>query len=360
MALVMEDPKGFVERMTKDHGLTFKAGTEPIKFHLGMEFVRDDDGTLGISARKYVDRMTANYQRIYGEPPSRKVHSPLEKGDHPELDTSDLLDQKGISEYQSLIGSLQWAISIGRIDIATAVMTMSSFRAAPRQGHLERVKRICGYTHKMREACIRLRTDEPDFSDVPEPTYSWAKSVYGDIKEQIPKDCPKPLGKYVTLTHYVDANLMHCLLTGRSVTGILHFLNKTPMDWYTKKQSTVETATYGSEFVAARTCVEQIIDLRLTLRYLGVPIRERSYMFGDNGSVVDSSMHINAKLHKRHTMLSFHRVREAVASGMVLFSHIPGQLNPADILSKHWGYANVWTQLRCLLFWRGDTAEIED
>jgi hypothetical protein len=43
--------------------------------------------------------------------------------------------------------------------------------------------------------------------------------------------------------------------------------------------------------------------LRNTLRFLGVPIREKSYMFGDNKSVVDSSMQLNDKLHKRHTML---------------------------------------------------------
>ena len=67
--------------------------------------------------------------------------------------------------------------------------------------------------------------------------------------------------------------------------------------------STVETATYGAEFVSARTCVEQLIDLRITLRYLGVPIRERSYMFGDNESVVNSSNLPHAKLHKRHTAL---------------------------------------------------------
>ena len=60
---------------------------------------------------------------------------------------------------------------------------------------------------------------------------------------------------------YVDANLMHDLLSGKSVTGILHLLNKTPIDWYSKKQGTVKTATFGSEFVAARTAVEQIIDL---------------------------------------------------------------------------------------------------
>jgi hypothetical protein len=120
----------------------------------------------------------------------------------------------------------------------------------------------------------------------------------------------------------------------------------------------VETATYGSEFVAARTCVEQIIDLRTTLRYLGVPIRERSYMFGDNQSVVNSSMQVHAKLHKRHSMLSFHRVRETIAAGIVSFHFIPGHLNPADILSKHWGYSQVWNRLKALLFWHGDTANI--
>ena len=150
------------------------------------------------------------------------------------------------------------------------------------------------------------------------------------------------------------------MVMGRSVTGILHLINKMSIDWYSKKQATVETATYGAEFVAARICVEQIIDLRNTLQYLGVPIHEKSYKFGDNQSVVNSSMQIHAKLHKRHTMLSFHRVRESIASRMVNFFHIPGQYNPADILSKHWGHAQVWTQLKALLFWHGDTGDIPD
>jgi hypothetical protein len=94
-------------------------------------------------------------------------------------------------------------------------------------------------------------------------------------------------------------------------------VNKTPIEWYSKKQATVETATYRAEFVAARPCVEQINDLRTTLRYLGVPIRGKSYMFGDNMTVVDSSMQVNAQLHKRHTILSVHRVRECIASGLV-------------------------------------------
>ena len=83
-------------------------------------------------------------------------------------------------------------------------------------------------------------------------------------------------------------------------------------------------------------------------------------MFGDNKSVVDSSIQVHAKLHKRHNMLSFHRVREAIASGMIGFYFIPGDINPADILSKHWGYAQIWSQLKPLFFCKGDTENIND
>ena len=81
-------------------------------------------------------------------------------------------------------------------------------------------------------------------------------------------------------------------------------------------------------------------------------------MFGDNKSVVDSSTVPHSKLHKRHTALSFHRVREAVASGLVGFYHIAGNINPADILSKHWGYPQIWSLMQPILFWRGDTADL--
>jgi hypothetical protein len=80
------------------------------------------------------------------------------------------------------------------------------------------------------------------------------------------------------MTTFVDANLYHDLVTGKSVSGILHLFNKTVIDWYSKKQGTVETATYGSEFIAARTAMEQIIDLCIELRYLGVPIKGSTTM----------------------------------------------------------------------------------
>ena len=168
---------------------------------------------------------------------------------------------------------------------------------------------------------------------------------------------PKALGKSVVTTTYVDANLYHDLLTGRSVTGVLHLINQTPIDWFTKRQATVETATYGSEFVAARQATEQVIDLRITLRYLGVPIEGPSFMFGDNQSVVTSSTIPHSNLNKRHNALSYHRVREAIASGVIRFHHMMGVGNPADVLSKHCGFQQFWPTVQPLLFWRGETRE---
>jgi hypothetical protein len=57
---------------------------------------------------------------------------------------------------------------------------------------------------------------EPDYSDLPDLEHDWTKSVYEEITEIRPHDAPELLGKYVTITHFVDANLMHDIVTGRS------------------------------------------------------------------------------------------------------------------------------------------------
>ena len=102
------------------------------------------------------------------------------------------------------------------------------------------------------------------------------------------------------------------------------------------RQATVETATYGSEFNAARTATEQIMDMRYTLRMLGVPVID-SYMFGDNQSVLTNSIVSHSQLNKRHNALAYHRVRKAIAAAVMKFFKIDDKKNPSDILSKHCG-----------------------
>ena len=214
----------------------------------------------------------------------------------------------------TMVGQLQWLVTLGRFDIHAQVATMSRFRASPRQGHMERLKRIYFYAIRTKDYAIRFRTDQPDYSFLPDQDFDWTYFVYGNVHEILTDDMAEPLGKAVTTTTTMDANLNHCLATGKSLTGCLHFVNKTPVDWYSKKQATVETATYGSEFVAAKTATEQIMDMRQTLRYLGPPIGAKSFLFGDNRSVVTSTTLPHSTLTKRHKILAFHRFREVIAA----------------------------------------------
>ena len=101
----------------------------------------------------------------------------------------------------------------------------------------------------------------------------------------------------------------------------------------------------GTSSVPGVSDVERLIDVRITLSYLGVSIRDMDYLFDENESVVNISTIQFSKLHKHHTALSFHKVREAKASKILIFHHIPGVIKPADILGKHWGYSHTSQKL---------------
>jgi hypothetical protein len=142
---------------------------------------------------------------------------------------------------------------------------------------------------------------------------------------------------------------MHDLTTGRSCTGVLHVINQTPANWCAKRQSTVETATYGSEFVAT----EQVIDIRHMLHMMGVPIGGPTCMFGDNKSVITSSATPHSMLGKRH-MLSYHRCREAIAAGISKMFHMDGKQNPSDVMTEFLAHAVSCPFVKYFLFWKGD------
>ena len=128
--------------------------------------------------------------------------------------------------------------------------------------------------------------------------------------------------------------------------------------WYSKKQNTVETATYGAEFSAARTCLEQLVDLRQSLRYLGVNVSPISYVFGDNAAMITSSNFPYSKLSKRHNILSFHYVRSLISRGFIALNHIKSGSNIADVLSKHYSHSAGYQLMKPILNHMGDTAEL--
>jgi hypothetical protein len=162
---------------------------------------------------------------------------------------------------------------------------------------------------------------------------SWS-DFYGDEQEAIPPNAPVPLGESVQMTVFVDADHAGNLLTRRSRTGVLVYLNRSPILWYTKQQSMVETSLFGSEFCALKTAVEMIKGLRYKLRMMGVEIDGPTQVRVDNQSVVKNSSLPESTLKKKSHSIAYHYVRENVANGTIRIGYESTTTNLADCLSK--------------------------
>ena len=106
-----------------------------ISIHKGFG---DPDGTFVGQPKKYIDKLADTYKRFFNEHPLKGYKTPLDKNDHPELDTSEILQGDMAAKYLTMVGQLQWLVTLGRFDIHAQVATMSRLRAAPRQGHMDR------------------------------------------------------------------------------------------------------------------------------------------------------------------------------------------------------------------------------
>ncbi len=353
---MLKEPQAFFDEL-QQKGYKLKQVTDKPSIFLGGNFGRDADGTLLWGAKKYIDRSLQNIEQLYGVKP--KIQSiPMQDGTHPELEVSALLDQKGIAKYQSAIGMLLWTVTLGRLDIAFSVMSLSRFRIQPRKGHEELMLKVFGYLRKYPDGAIRIRTGIPNHEACFQPReHRWEKLQYGLAKEELPQNQPLPKGKPVRISAWFDANLYHDLVTGRAAMGHVIQLNQTPVHWKSKKQTTVETATYASEFIAGRVCAEEVIAIRYELRMLGIPVDGPAWLFGDNKAMIDSAMLPEGRLTKRSIALAYHKVREQVATGAMYYFHVAGVTNISDCLTKALSHKPLWTLIKPTLFNKGGTTK---
>eukprot|EP00957_Ditylum_brightwellii_P114346 8718750-Ditylum_brightwellii.AAC.1 len=114
-----------------------------------------------------------------------------------------------------MIEKLQWVVALGWIDIIAATVTMARFRPAPHQGHLKCLKHIYCFLCNYKKTAIKFNTEMPNYSNYKVDKKNW-KHIYHLCHEEIPEDMPEPCGKPVMTTTFVDANLLHDIITGRN------------------------------------------------------------------------------------------------------------------------------------------------
>lgn len=236
----------------------------------------------------------------------------------PELDYTHFCPTDRHHLYQQAVGSLHWIIELGWIDISHETSLLSHYLDSPREGHLQQAINVFKYLEGNINKNITFNTDRIDIEWSNWERDTAMKKLYPDTKEEIPSDSPKPRGKEIQLNGFVDADFAGDKLSRCSYMGIIIYGNMSPLIWYSKKKNTIETSTFGDEFVALRIATELIISLRYKLRMMGVPIEEPAQIFCNNEAVVKNSAFPESSIKRKHLSIAYHKVRETIAANTIL------------------------------------------
>ena len=239
---------------------------------------------------------------------------------HPEMDESPLLNMARQQQYQALLGMGQWLVTIGRFDLCFAISSLSRFGTCPREGHLELLLHVFGYLRKfpLREIAMdsrprarpaNVRDFEADFLTDYDYVIEPQEAGYDEI-------CPPAIGKPLEVSVFFDSDHAHDKKTRCSISGLFTFVGSTPVSWQSRRQGAVASSTYDAEFAAMRAAVEETKSLRYMPRCLGIPLEGPSYLYGDNLGVIQNASIPEADLKKKHVAISYHVVRESVATGI--------------------------------------------
>jgi hypothetical protein len=203
----------------------------------------------------------------------------------------------------------------------------------PREGHLIKVLRIFSYLKYNANSTMIFDHLPVNWEEEAFPKHDWS-TFYAGAKEELPPNMPEARGNPVQINCFTDADHSGNRITRRSHTGIMIFVNQAPVIWYSKAQNTIESSTFGSEFIATQIAIELVIALRYKLCMFGVPVEEAMNLFVDNQSVVLNAATPTSVLKKKHNAIAYHKVREAVAENIVRISKVAGSKNLADLFTK--------------------------
>jgi hypothetical protein len=254
----------------------------------------------------------------------------------PELDVTPELEPTDTSYYQSLIGILRWIVELGRVDVCLDCSMMSSHLALPREGHMHQVFHIFAYLKKYHNTELVFDPSDQCIEEADFEKKDWTSSEFGHVQgtEELPPNMPQPRGLGFTIRAKVDADHAGDTVTRRSQTDFLVYLNSALVCWNSRKQTSVESSSFGSEFVAMKQGCEYLRGLRYKLRMMGIPCENPVYIQGNNQSVLANTTIPNSTLKKKNQSIAYHFIREGAARDEWRTAYVNTHDNEADLLTK--------------------------
>ena len=178
--------------------------------------------------------------------------------------------------------------------------------ALPRQGHFDQLFHMFAYLKAKHNSEMVFDPSEPNIDMSTFEKQDWQHTVYGAGSEENPSNAREPQGFSFKIQAYVNLDHAGDTITCGSRSGFIVFLNYAPIYWTSKKQTSIETSSFGSEFIAMKVCCEYLRGLRYKLRMMGIPCDIPSYIYGDNQSVLAYSTNPFSQLKNKSSSIAYH------------------------------------------------------
>ena len=279
--------KEFGEMMSREFEMSMIG---ELSFFLGFQVKQLKEGTF-ISQEKYI----MDLLKRFGMEDAKPIKTPMATNTHLNLDVGGTpVDQK---LFRSMIGSLLY-LTASRPDIMFSVCMCARFQASPKELHLVAVKRI-----------LRYLKHSPSIG-------LWY-----------------PKGAKFELLGYSDSDYAGCKIDRKSTSGGCHMLGRSLVSWASKKQNSVALSTAEAEYIAAGSCCAQILYIKQTLLDYGIAFKSVPLLC-DNESAVKIANNPVQHSRTKHIDIRHHFLRDHVAKGDIVLSHVRTEDQLADIFTK--------------------------
>jgi hypothetical protein len=214
-----------------------------------------------------------------------------------------IIEPKAISEYQQLTGSLQYAASGTRPDIAFQVGALSRFNNAPDYPHLKAVKNVLKYLKGTADYGIHYA---------------------------------KGNGRKLRLECFVDADYASNLTDRRSTTGYVIKLAGGPIAWGSRRQTVCAQSSAEAELIALSTVSKLVTWFINLLNEIGIPYLDLPVVIReDNQACIKMASTEGQTNRTKHIDVRYFYIREQIQKGKQKVEYIKSTNNQADILTKN-------------------------
>jgi hypothetical protein len=283
--------EALTQREMEQLGTEFSLKTGLANWVLGLALQQSDEGlTLDVSqyCRKVLER--------FGMADCNAVRVPLSPNTTLRANNSDAATNE---PYLQIVGSIMYAATVARPDLALAASELGRFMKHPSDEHMEAAKNVLRY-------------------------------INGTLERRL----FYPRGGDLQLSCHVDADHAGDRDKRRSRTGYLIKVGEAVAEWRSTKQPCVTTSTFTSELVALSEAVKAIVPLRVLCEELEVPQPNATIVFEDNRAAYLFANEGSGLRKAKHIDVRHHYVRDLVDDGVVDVQQCSSDEQLADIFTK--------------------------